>query len=121
MKKYRSILDIVLLSGMSLIVFLAAAPHSFVMPTSVQMLLLGLVLVLVASFLVMVWREQPEDERELQNQAEASRWAYFVGAIALIIALVIQSLHHHVDAAIPTTLLLMLATKIFVQKAKDDK
>lgn len=119
MKKYKHILDIILLAGLGLIAFLAVDPNAFVMPSSLEMILLAVVLGLIATFMVFMWREQPEDEREVQNQAVASRSAYSVGSLVLIIALVIQSLQHNLDSAIPVALLAMIATKIFVQRKKD--
>lgn len=121
MKKYKSLLDIVLLLGLSTIAILAIAPKTFVMPTSLQMLILAIVLGLIATFLVLLWREQPDDEREMQNQALASRSAYIVGSLVLIAALIIQSLHHDLDSAIPVALFAMIATKIIVQRTKDGK
>ncbi len=100
---------------------LAIAPKTFVMPSSLQMLILAVVLGLISTFLVLLWREQPEDEREMQNQALASRSAYFVGALVLISALIIQSLAHSIDPAIPIALLAMIATKVIVQRTKDGK
>ncbi len=121
MKKYKSLLDIVLLLGLAMIAVLAIAPKTFVMPTSLQMLILAAVLGLIATFLVVFWREQPDDEREMQNQALASRSAYIVGSLVLIVALIIQSLNHTLDPSIPVTLLAMIATKIIVQRTKDGK
>jgi Na+/H+-translocating membrane pyrophosphatase len=121
MKKYKQLLDIILLVGLATMALLAVAPKTFVMPSSLQMLLLACVLGLVATFLVVFWREQPEDEREMQNQALASRTAYTVGSLVLIIALFIQSMQHNLDPAIPIALLAMIATKIIVQRTKDDK
>ena len=119
MKKYKSLLDIFLLLSLSVIAFLAVAPHAIIMPSALQMLILAIVLVLTSGFLLFLWREQPDDERELQNQVIASRWAYIIGSIVLILALVIQSLKHHIDPAVPIALLAMIATKIIVQRSKD--
>ncbi len=121
MKKYKSLLDIILLLGLGAITFLAVAPHAVVMPSSLQMLLLAIVLVFVSGFLVFLWREQPADERELQNQALASRWAYLIGSVILIIELVAQSLKHNLDPAIAIALLAMIATKIIVQRKTDNQ
>lgn len=121
MKKYRQLLDFILLLGLAIIALLAIAPKTIVMPSSLQMLLLAIVLGLVATFLVLLWREQPNDEREMQNQALASRSAYIVGSLVLICALVVQSLNHNLDPAIPIALLAMIATKIIVQRTKDGK
>lgn len=121
MKKYKQLLDVVLLFGLLTISLLAIAPKTFVMPTSLQMLVLAAVLSMLAAFLVLVWREQPADEREIQNQAIASRSAYTVGSLVLITALITQSIMHNLDLAIPVALLAMLATKVIVQRAKDGK
>ena len=120
MKKYRTTLDVILLISLATVSALAIAPKTFVMPTSAQMLILTVVLVFIAAFLVLLWRENPRDEREAGNQSSASRSAYIVGAIVLIIALIIQSLKHQIDSAVPIALLAMIATKVFIQRMKDD-
>ena len=121
MKKYKSLLDVILLFGLGTIAYLAVAPHAVVMPSSVQMLLLATVLVLISGFLVFLWREQPDDEREVHNQSLASRSAYLIGCVVLIIALVLQSLKHDLDPAIPVALLAMIATKVIVQRSRDNQ
>ncbi|MDP1720965.1 MAG: hypothetical protein Q8L08_08235 [Candidatus Nanopelagicaceae bacterium] len=119
MKKYKPALDVILLLSLATVSALAIAPETFVMPTSIQMVILTVVLGLIATFLVLLWRENPDDEREADNQAIASRAAYVVGAIALIIALITQSLKHQIDSAIPIALLAMIATKVIIQRQKD--
>ena len=122
MKRYKQLLDVVLLFGLAVIALLAIAPKTILMPTSLQMLLLlAIVLGLVAAFLVLLWREQPDDEREMQNQALASRLAYIVGSLVLIGALIIQSFNHDLDPAVPIALFAMIATKIIVQRSKDSE
>ena len=121
MKRYKQLLDVVLLFGLAIIALLAIAPKTILMPTSLQMLLLAIVLGLVAAFLVLLWREQPDDEREMQNQALASRLAYIVGSLVLIGALIIQSFNHDLDPAVPIALFAMIATKIIVQRSKDSE
>lgn len=119
MRKFKPALDVLLLMILATVSALAIAPEKFVMPNAVQMLILTIALALIAAFLVLLWRENPSDEREADNQAIASRSAYVVGAIVLIIALVTQSLKHEIDAAIPIALLAMIATKVIIQRAKD--
>lgn len=119
MKKYKQLLDVVLLVGLAMIALLAIAPKQIVMPTSLQMVILAVVLGLLAAFLVLYWREQPDDERAVHNQAAASRAAYVVGSLVLIAALIVQGLSHTSDPAIPLVLLAMIATKIIVQRVKD--
>lgn len=119
MKKFKPALDVVLLLTLATVSALAIAPKAFVMPSAVQMLILTIALALIATFLVLLWRENPDDEREAANQAIASRSAYVVGAIVLIIALITQSLRHEIDAAVPIALLAMIATKVILQRVKD--
>lgn len=120
MKKYKHILDIILLVSLTAMALLTIAPKTFVMPSSLQMLLLAIVLGLLATFLALLWREQPSDEREAFNQAFASRSAYIVGASVLIAAMLIESFRHKLDPAIPIALLAMIATKVIIQRNRDD-
>ena len=121
MKKYKQLLDVVLLLGLSTIAMLSIAPEAYVMPSSLQMLILAAVLGLIATFLVLFVREQPDDEREMQNQALASRSAYTIGSLVLITGLIVQSLNHSLDPVVPIALLAMIATKVIVQRTKDGK
>ena len=121
MKKYRTALDLILILSLAVVCALSLAPKSFVMPNSAQMLILTILLGFIATFLVLLWRENPHDEREAVNQSSASRAAYVVGAVVLIIALIIQSLQHQIDPAVPLALLAMISTKVFIQRMMDDK
>ena len=67
MKKYKSLLDISLLLSLFVLCLLAIIPKTIIMPSALQMVLLALVLSLVASFLALMWREKPSDEREAHN------------------------------------------------------
>ena len=121
MKKYRAALDFILILSLTVVCALALAPKSFVMPNSAQMLILTILLGFISAFLVLLWRENPRDEREAVNQASASRAAYVVGAVVLIIALIIQNLEHKIDPAVPLALLAMISTKVFIQRMMDNK
>jgi FtsH-binding integral membrane protein len=120
MKKYKSLLDIALLLGLAVVALVAILPDTILMPNTAQMLLIATVLVLVSTFLVFFWREKPNDEREYENQAHASRVAYLVGSGALLIAMAVQSIQHTLDATAPVTLLAMIVTKLVIQNRKDN-
>lgn len=119
MKNYKNLLDIVLVLGLGLMTFLAVAPESFVMPSALQMIILAGVITLLAGFMTLVWREQPADEREAENQSDASRYAYLTGVVVLMVGLLYGSLKHDVDAFVPVALLVMIGTKVLVQRHKD--
>lgn len=116
MKKYKSALDVILLLSLAIVTVLAIALETFVIPTSVQMVNLTVALALIATFLVLLGRENPDDEREADNLAIASRAAYVVGAVVLIFALLRQGLNHQIDSALPIALLAMIATEIVLQR-----
>lgn len=120
MKKNKTLMDAVLLSGLAVLALIAINPTAFVMPTALQMILLAVVMALLAGFILLLWREDPVDEREVQNQAFASRLAYIVGSAVLIFALLVQSLDHDVDPFIPLTLIAMIGTKVLTQRIKDN-
>ncbi len=119
MKKYKSAFDIILLASLGLISLFAITSETLVMPDSLQMALLAVVLGLVASYIALLWREHPTDEREVYNQALASRLAYIVGVIILIGAIVIQSLQHAADPITTIALFAMITTKVIMQRKKD--
>lgn len=82
------------------------------MPPSMLMAIvatLGVVFVAFASFL---WREQPRDEREEHHRYLASRLAFLVGIGLLVVAVIVQSLQHRLDAWIAVTLGAMILAKV---------
>ncbi len=121
MKKYKLLLDASLLGLLILFSVLTAAPHFIVMPNALQMALLAVTTAIVGGFLVLVWRENPGDEREAQNQYTASRAAYIVGNVILIATLVVQGVRHDIDPMIPIILLAMVSAKLVVQLIRDKK
>lgn len=87
-------------------------PFGFWMPTVLlMMMVLGLVVVF-AVFASFVWRENVKDEREDLHRMLAGRFAFLVGAGALVIGIVIKSLNHSVDSWLVFTLGAMLLAKI---------
>jgi xanthine/uracil permease len=120
MKKYKTLFDILLVILLGFLTVATIMPEvlSF-MPNAVQMALFVIAFGLVALFLVFIWREKPQDEREAQNQQVASRAAYVVGCLVLIIALVYEAFTHTLDSFVPVALLAMIITKIIVQNIKN--
>jgi cobalamin synthase len=121
MKKYSKFLDIALIGSLGIMAFLTAAPDTITMSLSVQMICWAWVIILAVSFLALLWRENPEDERELFNQAVASRRGYIVGVLVLLVAVLVEGIQDKLDPALPLALLAMIATKILVQRHEDDK
>lgn len=122
MRKPRLVFDIFLVCLLLLLSVATIAPGILdLMPNALQMALFVTAFVLVAIFLVFLWREKPEDERELVNQNVASRAAYVVGSLVLMVSLVVQGFQHNVDPTIPLSLLVMIATKLIVQNIRNNR
>ena len=74
-------------------------------------MLLGL-LVVFSLFASIVWKENPQDEREGLHRMIANRIGYFTGAIVLLIGIVYQTITHSTDPWLATVLGLMILAKI---------
>src|SRR3989338_9779253 len=80
-------------------------------PILLMMMVLGFVVVfsLFASF---VWKENNKDEREGLHKMMAGRIAFLAGTANLVIAIIIQSFRHELDAWLVITLGVMILAKI---------
>jgi len=80
-------------------------------PILLMMMVLGLVVVfcLFASF---IWRENAKDEREGLHKMIAGRIAFLSGTATLVVAIIIQSFGHELDAWLVVTLGVMILAKI---------
>jgi hypothetical protein len=87
-------------------------PFEPMMPKPMHMIMIPLVIILFVFLAAFLWRETPGDEREQLHKFIASRIAYFVGTLTLIIAFIYQSLHHTIDNWIIITVCVMLLGKI---------
>ncbi len=112
MKSVKWGVDLLLVALLAFLSIMNVLPKSVAMPDNAMMVIYALTLVVFATFLGFWWRDRPADERELALQYQASRVAYLTGTAILIGALVIQGFRHHVDAALPIALLLMVAAKV---------
>ncbi len=98
-----------------LLVFLVLLvnPFDFLMPKSMEMLLLvGLALIFII-FVGFFWKEKAIDERENLHRYIAGRFAYFTGVSLLTLGVIIQSLRHTLDRWLVVILIAMIIAKIF--------
>jgi len=87
-------------------------PFMVLMPSSVQMLILVLVLIVFTFFSLFIWKEKSTDEREIMHRNIASRFAYLASATVLTIGVLIQSLNHTLDPWLLFALIIMILAKI---------
>lgn len=82
------------------------------MPNTVSTLL---IIGMATSFLLftsLVWRERVHDEREAIHRATSGWWSFLVGSVALVTAIIIQAIDHHIDPWLIIVLIIMLLTKL---------
>lgn len=99
----------VILLGL-LVVF--ANPMAFTMPEQMHEVMGPSLVVLLAIFAAIFWREQKGDERETLHKYIAARFAYFAGVAVLILAILLQSLRHVLDPWLVIAVGVMLLAKI---------
>jgi hypothetical protein len=73
----------------------------FGMPTTSQMVLLGMFTVLFMMFAVFVWQENPQDERESHHVFSSGRVAFLTGSAILACGIVEQILLSALDPWLP--------------------
>ncbi len=92
---------------------LSANVFSGFMPSSIVMIAIAIFVAAFALFAVLIWRENPRDEREAQLLLSADRIGFLVGATVLSVAVVVEALRHESTNFLVLTLTLMILAKIF--------
>lgn len=87
-------------------------PFGIFMPDATAMAIACILLIVVAVFVAVVWRERATDERDAAHQAAAGRAAFIVGVGAITIGIAVQSFAHAVDPWLVGALVAMVIAKI---------
>ena len=87
-------------------------PMDIFMPDATAMAIACTLLIVVAIFAAIVWRERTADERDVAHQAAAGRAAFIVGVGAITIGIAVQSFAHAVDLWLVGALVAMVIAKI---------
>lgn len=101
-------------TSLILIVILAAflAPTHLLMPMDFDKMLVVLLIILFLSFSAVIWKENSLDERENLHRLNAGRLSFLVGSGLLVVAIILQSLKHHIDPWLIYILIAMVLTKV---------
>lgn len=89
-------------------------PFNILMTSAITLTLIMILAVAVIAFAIFIWREQPYDEREALHGLVAGRISYFIGGGVLVLAIIVQSIQHHLDHWLAITLGAMVITKLIV-------
>lgn len=90
-------------------------PTHLLMPDSVSMLLIMALIVGFLSFVGLIWREQPKDERDLAHIQKSGRVSFLMGATILVVGIVLQAVRHDVDPWLIYALSAMVLTKLLTR------
>ncbi len=103
-----------LIVGLLAVICLIFGSNLFVsfMPGTASMILVGIAAALFSLFAVLMWRENPRDEREAQAIMSADRLGFIAGAIALSICVVIQTIRWESSGLLIIVLIVMILAKL---------
>lgn len=111
--KHKLLISQIFFSAVLLIVSVVILnPMDFLMSSSMEKLL---IVILIASFLLLVstiWNETARDEREQSHKQFAGRISFLVGTSILFLGILIQGFHHNVDPWLIYALAGMVLSKI---------
>ncbi len=104
--------ELVVGSGLLILLFIIFNPWNIFMPGYVVMSLLAGAIVLFAIFAIFLWNENSGDERERFHRLFADRIAYLVGSAVFLAAIVVEELAHALDPWLIAGLAVMILTKV---------
>ncbi len=108
----RNVGEIVVSLVFVVLVVLKLDPFKWTMPDQVEMIVLALVVAAYALYAGLFFRERARDEREAYHLHFASRVAYLAGVGFLVVALIVQSIAHHLDPWLVGGLTAMVLVKM---------
>jgi hypothetical protein len=106
------VVQIISLFALVIAAFFLIDPMGLQMPENVHMATLACVVIVAGIFAAFVLSEGGGDEREEMHRAFAGRIAFFLGALALIVGITMQTFAHALDPWLVYVLVVMIAGKI---------
>jgi Kef-type K+ transport system membrane component KefB len=112
MKNNFLIKETTLAAVLLVLLFVLLNPFHWWMADMMLATLLILSLVVFGIFALFVVQEKTVDEREQQHRVMAGRTAFIAGTLVLTLAILSQSIHHHVDPWLFITFVVMVIAKL---------
>jgi uncharacterized membrane protein len=103
--------EILLILLIVILAIVVTDPFSFIMPSSFQMTLTVLLLLIFVIFSVFIWREKTIDEREELHKLRSGKMAFWSGSTILIMGIVYQIFNHNLDNWLIGALVVMVTAK----------
>lgn len=91
---------------------LSANVFSGFMPSSLVMIAIAVFAAAFSLFAVLIWRENPRDEREAHLLLSADRLGFLAGAVVLSVGVVVEALRHESTNFLVFTLTVMILVKL---------
>lgn len=98
---------------LSILLLLLVKPFNLIMDTEVYITVLALAVIIHIIKVIIVWSEEPQDERDLQHRFYSSWISYIAVSTVLIVGIAVQgSMHGNVDPWLPFALAALFIGKL---------
>lgn len=104
--------ELILATIFILLLVICLNPFNFFMPSTMVMMLLSALIIIFGLFSAVIWKERPQDEREVVLSQKAGRVAFLAGIGILVIGIGIQTYFHMLDHWLVYALIAMILGKI---------
>lgn len=82
------------------------------MPSSLVMIIIGIFVAAFSLFAVLIWRENPRDEREAHILLSSDRFGFLAGAVVLSVGLIVATFRHESTSLLALALSAMILAKL---------
>ena len=104
--------EVILLSLLTIALILLLDPFNIMMKLMISgVVAVGLLILYIAKFFI-IWREKPQDERDLQHRFYSSWVSYYTVSALLFIGVLVESLAGHADMWLIISLTGLFVTKL---------
>ncbi len=103
-----------LIIGVIVLVSLLLSSNIFsrFMPSSLVMIITGIFIAAFSLYAVLIWRENPRDEREAHILLSSDRFGFLAGAVVLSVGLIVATLRHQSTSLLAFALSAMILAKL---------
>lgn len=106
---WGDVLVILLIIGLGLFFIM---PFFALMPSTGQVMIMTIFLLIVAIFAGLVWRNKPADEREAHQNARVGNFVFSLAIISIGALILYQVIYHKLDIALMVILLLLVVARV---------